>query len=50
MIEMSIRAYFKPVETIAVVASSGGLPMEEEVEITKKVNKAPNKVTNKKNC
>ena len=44
---MSIKTYFKPVETIVVVASSAGLSMCEKVEITKKVNKASKEVTKK---
>lgn len=38
---MPIKAYFKPVETIAVAASSARLPMTKvEGEITKQVSKA----------
>ena len=44
---MTIKAYFKPVETIAVAASSTGLSMGEEVEITKQRHKASKVVSTK---
>ena len=48
MTEISIKAYFRPVETIAVAASSTGLSMGEEVEITKQVNKTSKVVPRKR--
>ena len=45
---MSIRKYFKPVETITVAASSAGLSMQEEVEITKQVKNVTQEVTKKR--
>ena len=48
---MSIKTYFKPVETIAVMyalASSIVLSIGKDVEITKQVNKASKQVNNKR--
>ena len=45
---MSFNAYFKVVKTISVSASFTGLSIEEEVERTKQVNRAPKEVTKKR--
>ena len=42
---MSVKAYFKQIDTIAVAATSAGLSIGEKVEITKQVNKESKGVT-----
>ena len=47
IIEMPIKAYFKPVETIAVAASLADLSIQE-VEITKQVHTTSKEVSKRK--